>query len=313
MTALSGKVRATVAIIIFILIIGLVLAVGVPIVMKEWGLVQPTRSEPRANMRRSRLRQIGVPAAAAVAICLLAWAGLSLLFSPDSTETIEKTENVPNSVSNNVEGQPGQTPAAPGSPASAPAPAKPSGERVKLVVETPLAKAAVTALPVASPLDQVGHRLSRGNVPTGSSASTPVPEGPSVPMATPDAPPTSPTPEAVPETAPQPTPPPAPRAETTPAPSRGSSGVSGVQFTVHLASFKEKANADRSLAALKSKGVPAFLTRIELDQTAWYRLMVGRFSSKGEAEAYGKELRQKGLLDNLGEYAVKPLVADTSG
>jgi cell division septation protein DedD len=296
-----------VAIIIFILIIGLVLAVGIPIVLKEWGLVQPTRSEPRANVRRSRLRRIGVPAAAAVAICLLAWAGLSLLFSPDSPERIETAENLPNSVSNRLDGQPGQTPAA------TPVPAAPSGERKKLVVETPLAKAAVTALPVASPLDRVGHGLSRGNVPTGSSASASVPEGPALPIATPDAPPTVSKPEAVPQPTPQPTPPPAPRAGTTPSPDRGSSGVSGVQFTVHLASFKEKANADRSLASLKSKGVPAFLTRIELDQTAWYRLMVGRFPTRGEAEAYGRELRQKGLLDNLGEYAVKPLIADTTG
>lgn len=80
-----------------------------------------------------------------------------------------------------------------------------------------------------------------------------------------------------------------------------------MQFTVHLSSFGDKNNAEQAVNKLKNAGVPAYITRIELDGKVWHRLMVGKFPSRAQAEAYGRDLKQRGLTDS-GTYSIKPIV-----
>ncbi|MEW5724993.1 MAG: SPOR domain-containing protein, partial [Thermodesulfobacteriota bacterium] len=148
------------------------------------------------------------------------------------------------------------------------------------------------------PFNRVGLRLGQKYPAVASAGTTPPTTAPT------PAPEPAPSPTTPPEPAPQPAPEPAPTPTAEPEPTT----VPGVKFSVHLASFGEKANADRSLAKLKAAGVPVFLSRIELDNKTWHRLMAGRFDTRAEAEAYGRQLKDRGLLKGLGEFMIKPIV-----
>lgn len=294
--------------VLIFLIVGVLLGLGVPVFLKEWGILRPGQRKPRPNFRRTWVKQIAIPVGAAMVLCLLAWAGLSLLFSSTSPEK----PTVSNSVTKPI--QPAGTEAADKNvqPAGTPAsPKKPAGKREPLVATTPLAKAAVGALPVATQMDRVGLRLGRKYASTLAVKKTEAqPETPAEPKpaVTPEpAPPPKPNPETTPAPPPA-TPEPQPASTPEPKPETAPKKTPGVEFTVHLASFTEEANAQRSLAKLKSAGVPAFVSRIELDNKVWHRLMAGRFPSRAEAEAYGRQLKAKGLTEDLGEFRIKPIV-----
>ena len=71
-------------------------------------------------------------------------------------------------------------------------------------------------------------------------------------------------------------------------------------YTVNMASFKDKDNAERYAAELKTKGIDAFDWEVDLPQTGkWYRVSVGGFATREEAETYAKELKARGISDTF--------------
>jgi cell division septation protein DedD len=63
-------------------------------------------------------------------------------------------------------------------------------------------------------------------------------------------------------------------------------------FGVKVASHRTAEAARRELQRLTAKGFPAFLTTSQLPSGNWYRIYVGPFSSRTEADRYGQLLRQ---------------------
>ncbi|MEW5725516.1 MAG: hypothetical protein AB1896_20580, partial [Thermodesulfobacteriota bacterium] len=178
--------------VILLIVVGILLGLGVPIFLKEWGLVRPDR-KPKPNIRRTWVRQIALPVGAAIVLCLLAWVGLSLLFSPQTPPQPEVSNAVTRPLPEVKPGVHATTP--PGEPA-----APPVKEREKLVADTPLVKAALGALPVSSPFNRVGLRLGQKYPAVASAGTTPPTTAPT------PAPEPAPSPTTPPEPAPQPAP-----------------------------------------------------------------------------------------------------------
>jgi len=67
-------------------------------------------------------------------------------------------------------------------------------------------------------------------------------------------------------------------------------------YTLNIASFRDKGNADRLMKELEQKGYEAFVEKAHIPQKGtWYRVAVGRFSSREEALAFAKGLQEKGI------------------
>jgi len=80
--------------------------------------------------------------------------------------------------------------------------------------------------------------------------------------------------------------------ETPPAESMPPMGA----YTINMASFRKKENADLYVEELKKMGIDAFDWEIDLPKKGrWYRVSVGGFPTRQEAENYSDELRQKGI------------------
>ncbi len=68
----------------------------------------------------------------------------------------------------------------------------------------------------------------------------------------------------------------------------------GGRYTVQLAAFQDRKQADSLMNSMKSKGYPAFIKQYETpDKKTWYRVRVGTFSTKEKAAEYGKELKEQ--------------------
>ena len=69
-------------------------------------------------------------------------------------------------------------------------------------------------------------------------------------------------------------------------------------YTINIASFRQRENAERYVTELKQMGVDAFDWEIDLPgKGTWYRVSVGGFSTRREAEDYASGLKQKGISD----------------
>ena len=76
--------------------------------------------------------------------------------------------------------------------------------------------------------------------------------------------------------------------------------VSGPVFTVQTSSVKDKKSADKTVKALINKGYPAHRTAIEIPgKGTWYRVRVGEFKDKKEAEK---------VLYKLGKDKIKGII-----
>ena len=295
--------------------VGLVLGAGLVFGIKHWWGPPPGGNSPRPNKKKNKANQIVIPVAAAVIIGLLAWAGLSLMLSPEKPEP----ENVSTSVSRPLDSSSGAD--ASGGMAetnlgSSEAATPPAGS---LVADTPLAKAALASVPVESPLRHVGMQATgsvvavRTAAASNTTAAAPATTTTAAPATTTT---TAPAPQETTTTTTTTVPAPAtttttarPASEPEPEPAPAAS-TGGLQFTVHLASFTVQDNAQRAAAKLKEAGVPAFLTRIELGGTTYWRLMAGRFTSREAAESYGLKLQSQGKTQGLdGRFTVKPIVS----
>jgi ankyrin repeat protein len=78
----------------------------------------------------------------------------------------------------------------------------------------------------------------------------------------------------------------------------GQKMLPGGTFTVNVASFREEHSADRYVEKLKKKGMDAFSWVVNLPKKGrWYRVSVGSFPTRQEAQNYMKAVRQEGISD----------------
>jgi cell division septation protein DedD len=85
-----------------------------------------------------------------------------------------------------------------------------------------------------------------------------------------------------------------------PAPSSNQSNEAKAgKVTVQIGSYNEAAQAEERVANLKSAGYEARSVAVEIPKRGtWYRVQSGRFVNRDEAERYGKQLREKGVVAN---------------
>jgi cell division protein FtsN len=72
------------------------------------------------------------------------------------------------------------------------------------------------------------------------------------------------------------------------------------KVTIQIGSYNEAAQAEERVVNLKSAGFEARSVAIEIPKRGtWYRVQSGRFINRDEAERYGKQLRDKGLVSSF--------------
>lgn len=65
-------------------------------------------------------------------------------------------------------------------------------------------------------------------------------------------------------------------------------------FTIQVSAFQDKNQADQLVSRLKRKGYDAFITRAAIPgKGTWYRVRVGRYASRDEAQAVAATLKRK--------------------
>ncbi len=66
------------------------------------------------------------------------------------------------------------------------------------------------------------------------------------------------------------------------------------RYTVNVGSFREMARAERLSKELEGKGYKPFVAKATIPKKGtWYRVSVGRFPSRAEAEAFSRALKEK--------------------
>jgi cell division protein FtsN len=72
------------------------------------------------------------------------------------------------------------------------------------------------------------------------------------------------------------------------------------RFTVNIGSFRERTSAERLTNELKAKGYKAFVAEATIPQKGtWYRVSVGRFPSREEAQAFARTVKEKEGTDSF--------------
>jgi cell division protein FtsN len=72
------------------------------------------------------------------------------------------------------------------------------------------------------------------------------------------------------------------------------------KVTIQIGSYNEAAQAEERVANLKSAGYEAQSVSVEIPKRGtWYRVQSGRFVNRDEAERYGKQLREKGVVSSF--------------
>lgn len=72
------------------------------------------------------------------------------------------------------------------------------------------------------------------------------------------------------------------------------------RYSLHLASFRKKANAEKMLAGLKAKGLEARLEDVTIPgKGLWHRVMLGDYQAKAQAQAKGEALHKDGKISNF--------------
>lgn len=92
-----------------------------------------------------------------------------------------------------------------------------------------------------------------------------------------------------------PSPKPAPQTEQ-PAPTTPNNG----NLTIQVASFNDQAQANDRVAWLRSKGAEARAVKVDIaGKGTWYRVQIGGFKSREEANSYASQLKSKGVLQDF--------------
>jgi hypothetical protein len=91
-------------------------------------------------------------------------------------------------------------------------------------------------------------------------------------------------------TKPQETPPPAPIStiQTPPTP-----------FTLQVAAYLSPGHAEQYVTQLTAQGLEAYLVKAQSADKTWYQVRIGRFADKDAALAFGKELKQRGVIEDF--------------
>ncbi|HZH89537.1 MAG TPA: SPOR domain-containing protein [Pyrinomonadaceae bacterium] len=77
-------------------------------------------------------------------------------------------------------------------------------------------------------------------------------------------------------------------------------GAKEGKVTIQIGSYNVATEAEERVAKLKSAGFEARSVRVEIPQRGtWYRVQSGRFVGRDEAERYGKQLREKGVVSSF--------------
>ncbi len=72
------------------------------------------------------------------------------------------------------------------------------------------------------------------------------------------------------------------------------------RFTINVGSFRERARAEQLRKELEGKGYEAFVAKADIPKKGtWYRVSVGRFPSRAEAEAFTRALKEKDGLNSF--------------
>jgi DedD protein len=71
------------------------------------------------------------------------------------------------------------------------------------------------------------------------------------------------------------------------------------KYTVQVSSFTEREKATELVARLIKKKYPAYITSTQISQTTWYRVRVGRFATREEAEKFALTLKEKEKLNTF--------------
>jgi cell division septation protein DedD len=78
-------------------------------------------------------------------------------------------------------------------------------------------------------------------------------------------------------------------------------------FSLHVGSFRELQNASAEEERLTSSGLDAFRKKVAIPgKGEWFRLYVGKHSTRDEALARGKELKAKGIIEDYVVHEIKP-------
>ena len=116
-----------------------------------------------------------------------------------------------------------------------------------------------------------------------------------------EAPPPKPQPKPKPKlTDPLPEP---PKPAAAPAPDAGFSGRQR-RYTVLVGSFAKLENAERVRERFEAKGLEVSVSEATVNHKLVYRVTSGTFEDHGAAEAYGRELIQRDLVDTT---YIKPM------
>jgi len=71
-------------------------------------------------------------------------------------------------------------------------------------------------------------------------------------------------------------------------------------FTVHSGSYQKRSSALSELSRMKAKGYDAFIERVDLGKRGiWYRVKVGRFKTRAEAEQLQKKIQNALVVDSM--------------
>ncbi len=70
-------------------------------------------------------------------------------------------------------------------------------------------------------------------------------------------------------------------------------------FTIQVAAYLKRGDAQQFVDQLIQAGLDAFLTRATSANRSWYQVKVSHFASREAAQGYGRELKSKGLIDDF--------------
>ncbi|HJR06509.1 MAG TPA: SPOR domain-containing protein [Pyrinomonadaceae bacterium] len=89
------------------------------------------------------------------------------------------------------------------------------------------------------------------------------------------------------------------KAATPASPSSPSGEAKEGKVTIQIGSYNEASQAEERVASLKSAGYEARSVAVEIPKRGtWYRVQSGHFVNRDEAERYGKQLRDKGVVSS---------------
>ncbi|MBW2610178.1 MAG: SPOR domain-containing protein [Deltaproteobacteria bacterium] len=70
----------------------------------------------------------------------------------------------------------------------------------------------------------------------------------------------------------------------------------GKVYFLHVSSFKEKINAEKTVDRLKKNGHKAFIVSETISGESWFRVYIGEFDDEKSARRIGSELKGKGTI-----------------